>query len=626
MNKKEVSDDAEFLFHQGTNFYAYEYLGVTYEKSDNKHRYTFRVWAPNADGIALVSDFLGWDNPYPLKKVSKGVWECFYESEISLEGSNYKFKVTRGGFSHLKGDPYAEYSKGGADGASVVFHSKFTWSDEKWLSDRKKNGKYADAYLSKPINIYEVHLGSFMRKKNNEYLTYRELGDILVPYLRYMGYTHLEIMPIAEYPYDASWGYQVGAFFAPTSRFGNPDDLRYMINKLHGEGIGVILDWVPAHFPKDEWGLFEFDGVPLYEYQGRDRQESETWGTRFFDIGREEVQSFLISNALYYLREFHIDGLRVDAVASMLYLDYDKSPDTWVKNELGGRENFEAIAFFKKLNSRVFFEFPEALMIAEESGDFGKITLPTSNGGLGFNLKWNMGWANDFYDYLSCDPIFRRYKHSALTFPLMYAFSENYVLPISHDEVVHGKGALINKCFGKYEDKFREVRIALLLMMTYPGKKHLFMGTEFAQFSEWNYKGSVEWFMLDFEKHYALREYVASLNRFYLENEELWCYDFSQKGFQWLLCDESEKNVIAFERYSPKSKLLIVINFSGVEQKVKIRVSENLPLKLVFMSDENINTETCRINNDEYGNYIELTLSAFSARIYRESKIKKKII
>ncbi len=627
MSEKEVcGNDTEFLFHQGTNYYAYDYLGATYIECDNLHRYTFRVWAPNADSISLVSDFFGWDKPYPLNKVSKGVWETVFESERSLDGSNYKFKITRNGISHLKGDPYAKYSKGGADGASVIFHSNFTWSDEKWLSARKENGKYSDSYLSKPINIYEIHLGSFMRSNGSEYLNYRELGDILAPYLRYMGYTHVEIMPIAEYPYDASWGYQVGAFFAPTSRYGTPDDLRYMINKLHCEGIGVIFDWVPAHFPKDEWGLFEFDGLPLYEYQGLDRQESKTWGTRFFDIGREEVQSFLVSNALYYFREFHVDGLRVDAVASMLYLDYDKSPGAWIKNEHGGIENLEAIAFFQKLNCRVFWEFPEALMIAEESGDFGKITHPVSSGGLGFNLKWNMGWANDFYDYLACDPYFRRYKHSALTFPLMYAFSENYILPISHDEVVHGKGSLINKCYGEYEEKFQEVRIALLLMMTYPGKKHLFMGTEFGQFSEWNYKESLEWFMLNFENHYALREYVAALNRFYLKNEELWSYDFSEKGFRWLICDEADKNLVAFERCGKENRLVVIINFSGSEQSVKIRLSDKSPLKLVFSSENQDNNEILPISSDSFGSYIEPTLSAFSGGIYKADKIKKKIV
>ena len=442
MNEKNGLNKAEYFFHQGTNFYSYDYLGVTEAINGNEYVYTFRVWAPNAERVELVSDFSGWNSPIDMQKVTKGIWETAYNSPKCLIGCLYKFKITKNGSFHMKGDPYARYSKGGADGASIIFRSDFKWTDAFWLQKRKNNRIVKDSYLSIPINIYELHLGSFLKQDNNSYLSYREIADALIPYIRYMGYTHVELMPVSEYPYDASWGYQVGAFFAPTSRFGNPDDFRYMINKLHNAGIGVIIDWVPAHFPKDEWGLFEFDGGPLYEYQGIDRQESLSWGTRFFDVGREEVQSFLISNALYFFREFHIDGLRVDAVASMLYLDYDKPPHLVVKNINGGRENLEAIAFFKKLNTVVFAEFPEALMIAEESGDFGRITLPVHQGGLGFNLKWNMGWSNDFFDYLQCDPLFRSQNHSALTFPIMYAFSENYVLPISHDEVVHGKKIL----------------------------------------------------------------------------------------------------------------------------------------------------------------------------------------
>ena len=626
MRKKYTYDDAEFLFHQGTNFYAYDYLGAIRRDTDEGYEYTFRVWAPNADSISVVSDFFGWEQGYPMKKTSKGLWCAEYKTPLSLHGKRYKFKIFQGGSSHLKGDPYARFSEGGANGASIIFHSDFLWNDEEWIRSRKENGLYNDGYLSKPINIYELHAGSFMKKDDGAFLNYRELGDVLAPYLRYMGYTHLEMMPISEFPYDASWGYQVGAFFAPTTRFGTPDDLKYMINKLHSMGIGVIFDWVAAHFPKDEWGLYEFDGSPLYEYQGIDRRESKTWGTRFFDVGREEVQCFLVSNALYFFREFHVDGLRVDAVASMLYLDYDKAPDKWVQNEHGGRENLEAIAFFQKLNSRIFLEFPEALMIAEESGDFGKVTAPVYDGGLGFNLKWNMGWANDFYDYLSSDPYFRKSKHSALTFPILYAFGENYVLPISHDEVVHGKRSLIDKCFGEYGDKFREIRIALLLMMTFPGKKLLFMGTEYGQFREWDYKNSLEWFMLDYDSHYALREYVCALNSFYLKNEELWAYDFSERGFKWLVCDESEKNTIVFERHGKESKLIIAINFSGIKQTVRFKASEPIAIETVFSSEENIEYEKLVpiINSEEA--YIEISLSEFSGKIYRECRVKKKII
>ena len=625
MNEKNGLNKAEYFFHQGTNFYSYDYLGVTEAINGNEYVYTFRVWAPNAERVELVSDFSGWNSPMDMLKVTKGIWEIAYHSPKCLIGCLYKFKITKNGSFRMKGDPYARYSKGGADGASIIFRSDFKWTDAFWLQKRKINRIVKNSYLSIPINIYELHLGSFLKQDNNSYLSYREIADALIPYIRYMGYTHVELMPVSEYPYDASWGYQVGAFFAPTSRFGNPDDFRYMINKLHNAGIGVIIDWVPAHFPKDEWGLFEFDGGPLYEYQGIDRQESLSWGTRFFDVGREEVQSFLISNALYFFREFHIDGLRVDAVASMLYLDYDKPPHLVVKNINGGRENLEAIAFFKKLNTVVFAEFPEALMIAEESGDFGRITLPVHEGGLGFNLKWNMGWSNDFFDYLQCDPLFRSQKHSALTFPIMYAFSENYVLPISHDEVVHGKKSFIDKIFGSYEDKLKEIRAAMMYMMTFPGKKLTFMGTEFAQFREWDFKNSLEWFMLDYEKHRSFREYVAALNKFYLDRAELWAYDFSPDGFEWILPDENDKNIVVYKRKNKDSELTVIISFSGVEHNVRIKFNKKTSLKCIF-STELYNGEEKIVSVSENGSYYaDITIPAFSGKIYSLDTVKLKI-
>ena len=388
------NDLAPYYFHQGTNFSAYKFLGCNMYKDGDELVYTFRTWAPGADSVSIVSDFLGWDNPVFLTKITdSGIYEFVYRTTEDIEKKAYKYRIERSGIVHLKGDPYARFSRGGADGASIVFTSdKFKWQDKTWLSHRKKaiaTNKNGD-YLATPINIYEIHFGSFLRHDDNSYYTYKEMADALVPYLKYMGYTHVEFLPLAEHPFDGSWGYQVCGFYSVTSRFGDPDDFKYLINKLHTNGIGIIIDWVPAHFPKDEWGLYEFDGGPLYEYQGRDRMESQTWGTRFFDLGREEIQSFLISNALYFFREFHVDGLRVDAVASMLYLDYDRKPEEWIPNSFGGRENLEAIAFFQKLNSVIFAEFPDALMIAEESGSYGKTTHPVSHGGLGFNMKWNM--------------------------------------------------------------------------------------------------------------------------------------------------------------------------------------------------------------------------------------------
>lgn len=615
------NDVAAYYFHQGTNYRAYQYLGCNISTSKTKNIYTFRTWAPMADSVSLVSDFAGWDTPIYMKKATEnGVWECSFESKASLNGKVYKFRIERNGRTFLKGDPYASFSRGGADGASIIYHSNYRWGDSVWLKRRKSTVKNTDkSYLPIPVNIYELHFGSFIRhEEDNRYYSYREMADVLIPYIKYMGYTHVEFLPLTEYPYDGSWGYQVCSFFAPTSRFGTPDDFRYLIDMLHQNGIGVIMDWVPAHFPKDEWGLYEFDGGPLYEYQGVDRQDSETWGTRFFDLGREEVQSFLISSAMYFLREFHIDGLRVDAVASMIYLDYDRKPGAWIPNINGGRENLEAVAFLRKLNSVIFSCLPDVLMIAEESGSFAGITHPVSDGGLGFNLKWNMGWANDFYDYIMTDPYYRKYKHKALNFPLLYAFTENYVMPISHDEVVHGKLSLINKMYGSYEDKFKQMRAFLLLMMTYPGKKLLFMGTEFAQFREWDYENSIEWFMLDYPIHRAMREYTASLNRFYLARKELWELDFEASGFEWILADESDKNTVAYKRKSIDGDYLtVVINFSGVPQTVEI--SDNIN-ECIFDTGE-----APFIKKNEQTNKTEITLYAFSGAIFVEKRLKRKI-
>ena len=628
--RMKKDDLAPYYFHQGTNFRAYDYMGCNLEIENNKYVYTFRTWAPNASSVGLVSDFSGWDVPLAFSRVTdSGIWELNYVSERSLEREPYKFRISSQGGTYDKADPYARFSRGGADGASLIYTSSdFIWNDAGWLALRKSavssNGGF---FLSAPVNIYEVHMGSFARHgEEGDYYSYREMADVLVPYLKYMGYTHVEFLPLAEYPFDGSWGYQVCGFYAPTSRFGEPNDLRYLVNKLHENGIGVIMDWVPAHFPKDRWGLYEFDGQPLYEYQGKDRQESRSWGTRFFDLGREEVQSFLISNALYFLREFHIDGLRVDAVASMIYLDYDRLPGEWIPNRDGTNENLEAVAFLKKLNTAIFAEFPDVLMIAEESTAFGGITKPVDMGGLGFNLKWNMGWANDFYDYVATDPLFRKYNHKALNFPLMYAFTENYVLPISHDEVVHGKRSFIDKMFGSYEDKFAEARVALMLMMTYPGKKMLFMGTEFAQFREWNYADGLEWFMLDYPKHYAFREYTRALNRFYLENSELWDIDFSEEGFEWLLADEAEKNLVAFVRKNAEGKRIIVLlSFSGAAQRVTVPTAAAEKLVCLFETD-GAAIDPIYIRDDGNGEYFaELEIAPFSGMVLREvGKLPKK--
>lgn len=607
-----------YFFHQGTHCCAYKFMGVSVERDGESYRYFFRVWAPNATSVALVSDFSGWDTPFAMTRVTdKGIYEAEYISEHALDGASYKYRIWNGERVFDKGDPYAAYSLGGADGASVIFSRKYSFGDEAWMERRKRiSDPSGYAY---PMNIYEIHLGSFLRHDDNTYYTYREYAQVLPKYLKRMGYTHVELMPLAEYPYDGSWGYQSCAFFAPTSRFGDPDDLRYLIDSLHRAGIGVILDWVGAHFPKDAWGLYEFDGAPLYEYQGRDRMESETWGTRFFDTGREEVQSFLISSVMLWIDEFHVDAIRVDAVASMLYLDYDRHPGEWIPNVDGTNINIEAASFLQKLNSVVHEHAPDVLMIAEESGSYGAITDKINERGLGFDLKWNMGFANDLYGYLETDPIFRKYKHSALTFPIMYAYEERFCLPISHDEVVHGKRSFADKPFGNFEDKLSEARSALMLIMTFPGKKLMFMGTEYAQMREWDYASSLEWFMLDFEKHSEFREYVSELNRFYLATPELWEMDYSREGFSWILADEKEKNTIAYRRFGRDGGSVdVIINFSGQEVELDVPTEgDGRYLRLFDTGNIARSSEDFKIEKTDRGHSAHVYLPKFAGIIMK---------
>ena len=622
-------EQASYYFHQGTNYYSYEYLGAHLSQSATLYTYSFRTWAPNARMVQIVGDFCDWQHGFTMERItSSGIWELIIESEVSLEGASYKYRIeTSDGRVLLKGDPFAFYSKGKDDGASIIVHpSDFVFEDASWLKYRRKSlVSNTKKYLPIPMNIYEVHLGSFMRKEDNSYLSYREIADLLIPYVKTMGYTHIEFLPLAEFPFDGSWGYQVCAFYALTSRFGTPDDFKYLVNLAHKSGIGIILDWVSAHFPKDAWGLYEFDGQPLYEYQDRSRMTSDSWGTHYFDLGRPEIQSFLISNALYFLREFHVDGLRVDAVASMLYLDYDRKPGEWRPNTFGGRESLEAIAFFKKLNTAVLTEFPDCLMIAEESTDFKGVTHPVSDGGLGFSMKWNMGFANDIYAYVSRDPIYRKYHHSALNFPLMYAFKENYILPISHDEVVHGKRSYVDKMYGSYEDKFLQARAALLLTMCYPGKKLLFMGPEYAQFREWDYDNSLEWFMLDYAKHRQFRDYVASLNRFYLKTKALWALDFDSEGFSWIDADDSSRNAVSFYRLDENGKRVgVIITFSGTDQSFDLPVDKNKEIEILFQSSPYLTANvTYRVENKE--KIATIHLPAFSGVVFKYRSNRKQM-
>ncbi len=586
------------LFSEGQHWTLYERLGAHLTEFNGVKGCCFRVWAPNARRLSVVGEFNGWDGrTHPMRKlVECGIWELFIPGLV--EGIHYKFEVLNAhGSIVVKSDPFAFFSQNGLQTASLVFNlDRYSWNDQAWMEARKNK-----EWHTAPISIYEVHLGSWRRKPEDRLrpLSYHELADQLIPYVKEMGYTHIELLPVAEHPFEGSWGYQITGYFCPTSRHGNPDDFRHFIDKAHEAGIGIILDWVPGHFPKDIHGLAEFDGTDLYEHADPRQGEHNDWGTLIFNFGRNEVRNFLISNALFWLDQFHIDGLRVDAVASMLYLDYSRANDQWIPNAYGGRENLEAIYFLKRFNEVCYERFPGIMTIAEESTAWPGVSRPTHLGGLGFGFKWNMGWMHDFLHYMSREPIFRRYHQNEITFSLLYAFQEQFMLVLSHDEVVHGKGSLINKMPGDTWQKFANLRLLYAWMYGHPGKKLLFMGGEFGQWSEWNHNRSLDWHLLDDPLHDGLKRLVQHLNWLYTHEPALYEQDDSYDGFQWIDFRDADQSVVSFQRISKAgSRIVFVVNATPV-----VREGYRIGVSQQGFYREVLNTDAQTYGGSNQGNY-----------------------
>ena len=586
MNLSQLTEYDTFLFHQGTNCRAYEMLGAHLTEENGEKGVRFTVWAPNAKEVSVVGEFNHWDTRVnKMSKIDDGeIWKIFIPG--IKEGDVYKYAIMpqHGGPHIMKADPYGYHAEVAPATASRVYDmNHYEWQDAEWQEKKKRTQSYGQ-----PMLTYEVHLGSWRRTPEGNQLSYRDMAEQLVNYAKEMNYTHIEFMPLCEHPYEGSWGYQATGYYAATSRFGTPDDLRYLIDKAHQAGIGVIMDWVPGHFCKDDPGLRDFDGRNLYESDNPQRADNAGWGTTNFDYGRTEVQSFLISNAIFWMDQYHIDGLRIDAVANMLYLDYGRQHGEWQPNKYGGNGNLEAIDFLHKLNEAVFREYPQALMIAEESTSWPNISKPVYMGGMGFNYKWNMGWMNDTLSYFSLDPIYRKWHHDKITFSMMYAFSENFVLPLSHDEVVHGKCSLINKMPGDYWQKFAGLRAFFGYWMAHPGKKLLFQGGEFGQFVEWKWDTSLDWHLPEkYEMHTKMLEFSKNLNKFYVENKEFWQVDFDWGGFEWIDCDNADDSMLSFIRRADDGEFVIAIcNFTpAVRHGARFGVPKAGVYEEVFNSD-----------------------------------------
>ena len=616
------------VFHTGDSVRAYDFLGAHLVNRNDKNGVVFRVWAPTARSVSVAGDFNNWNNEANyMYNIGYGVWEVFVEGV--KEFCTYKYCIeSEYGDRLMKADPYAFHAQTRPGQASVVYDiENYSWDDSEWFNKRKENN-----ISSSPMNIYEIHAGSWRKYPDGNFFNYQKLADELIPYLKEMHYTHVQLMPIMEYPYDGSWGFQTTGYYAPTSRYGTPSDFMAFVDKLHGEGIGVILDWVPSNFPTDDFGLARFDGSPLYESNDPKTSKRDSWGTCLFNYARFEVTSFLVSCAMFWLDKYHIDGLRIGALSSMLYLDYGKTEGEWEPNKFGGKENLDAVDFVKRLNTAVHMYHPDVMMFAEENTSWPKLTHKIEDGGLGFDFKWNMGWMNDMLHYMSLNSMWRPFNHDSLTFSFYYAFSEKFLLPISHDEVSHGKGSLIKQMPGKYDEQFAGVRAFITYMYAHPGKKLVFMGTEIGQFDEWNHEEAIQWDLLEFEKHKKLRTFFKELNKFYLDCKPLYELDTVWKGFDWIHHDDYTNSVIAFKRTDKNGdEIVSVCNFQPIRRdEYCIGVPKYGLYDEVFNSDEerfggsgvvngnNIKTEVMKIHGFDQG--LSLTLPPLSVIYLRCAK------